>query len=84
MLKKCYFIFIIFSICISFIHTFHTAPTALSDPIYPTNTTYISSYYGYRELFGSLNFHNGLDFAAPQGTNIYAILPRNRDIYWVY
>lgn len=36
--------------------------------------TYISSYFGYREqpLAGASTNHKGMDFAAPQGTPIYA------------
>lgn len=30
--------------------------------ISPVTSTYISSYYGYREIFGSISFHNGIDF----------------------
>lgn len=37
--------------------------------IYPTKYTAISSYYGYRELYG---YHNGIDFLAPEGSEIYA------------
>lgn len=40
--------------------------------IYPTDTTYISSYFGYRNIFGSTSFHSGIDFPMPQGTNVYA------------
>ncbi len=32
----------------------------------------ISSWYGWRTVFGSSNFHKGIDFAAPKGTEIYA------------
>lgn len=38
--------------------------------IYPTSYTDISSDYGYRILYGSSNFHDGIDFLAPQGSNI--------------
>ena len=40
--------------------------------ILPTKYTDISSEYGYRELYGSSNFHNGIDFLAPQGSEVYA------------
>lgn len=41
--------------------------------IYPSDTTIISSEYGYRDLFGKTNFHNGIDFPMPRGSNVYAI-----------
>jgi len=40
--------------------------------IYPTKYTNISSEYGYRILYGNSNFHNGIDFLAPLGSEIYA------------
>lgn len=43
-----------------------------SNFIYPTKYTDISSFYGYRILYGSQNFHNGIDFLAPEGSEIYA------------
>lgn len=43
-----------------------------SNFIYPTIYTDISSEYGYRILYGNSNFHNGIDFLAPLGSEIYA------------
>ncbi len=40
--------------------------------IYPTSYTDISSNYGYRILYDSSNFHDGIDFLAPQGSDIIA------------
>ena len=40
--------------------------------IYPTIYTNISSEYGSRILNGNSNFHNGIDFLAPQGSEVYA------------
>ena len=37
----------------------------------PTNR-YVSSYYGYRNIFGYEEFHTGIDIPAPQGTAIIA------------
>ncbi len=37
----------------------------------PTNR-YISSYYGYRNIFGYKEFHTGIDIPAPERTNIIA------------
>ncbi len=39
---------------------------------YPTEYTDISSFFGYRELYGVSSYHNGVDFLAPLGSNIYA------------
>jgi len=43
-----------------------------SNFIYPTKYTDISSFYGNRILYGNHNFHNGVDFFAPLGSEIYA------------
>lgn len=40
--------------------------------IYPTTYTQISSYYGNTILYGNYNFHNGIDFLAPEGSEILA------------
>lgn len=40
--------------------------------IYPTSYTSISSTYGFRILYGVQNFHNGIDFLAPLGSEIFA------------
>lgn len=39
---------------------------------FPTEYTTISSKYGNRNIFGSNNFHNGIDFLAPQNSKVYA------------
>lgn len=39
--------------------------------VWPTRGT-ISSYFGGRQLYGSYNYHSGLDIAAPYGTAVYA------------
>lgn len=45
----------------------------LSDKFkYPTEYTTISSEYGNRNIFGSIYFHNGIDFLAPQTSKVYA------------
>ncbi len=40
--------------------------------IFPTQYKSISSYFGNRKLYGAPNFHNGVDFLAPQDSPIYA------------
>ena len=74
MFKKFYLIFIFFLVFISFINS--CFPNQQSENnnsyIYPTNITSISSYFGYRELFGKQNFHNGIDFPALKGSPIFA------------
>lgn len=40
--------------------------------IYPTTYTSISSFYGTRELYGKTNFHTGIDFLAPVGSEVLA------------
>lgn len=40
---------------------------------FPTDYLTITSDYGLRELYNMQNFHNGTDFGAPQGTNVYSI-----------
>ncbi|MDD3304483.1 MAG: M23 family metallopeptidase [Clostridia bacterium] len=39
----------------------------------PCDTKIITSDFGYRDLLGNNNFHNGLDFGASMGSNVYAI-----------
>ena len=45
--------------------------TSSNTYMYPTTVTYTSSTFGNRELFG-LSFHDGVDFPAPQGSQIFA------------
>lgn len=75
MFKKFSLFFIIFCFIISFISSFskNTISGDSNILIYPTNTTKISSYFGYRELFGKQNFHNGIDFPVPPSTPVYAV-----------
>lgn len=40
--------------------------------IFPTSYTSISSEFGYRTLYGVSNFHDGIDFLAPQGSDVIA------------
>ena len=39
---------------------------------WPTKSVYITSYYGWRTIFGSRSFHYGIDLRAAVGTSIYA------------
>lgn len=36
------------------------------------DTLHLSSEFGYREIYGNINFHNGIDFPVPENTPIYA------------
>lgn len=67
-MKKYIFILLI----ILSLYSTNSNPNSESKFIYPTNYTDISSEYGYRILYGNSNFHNGIDFLAPQGSEIYA------------
>ncbi len=40
----------------------------------PIKSSYISSYFGFRDLYGKTNFHDGIDFPAPPDTNVYATM----------
>lgn len=39
---------------------------------WPAGTTYVTSYFGWRYLFGARDFHRGIDIGGPGGTSIYA------------
>lgn len=41
--------------------------------IWPTDSTTITSTYGYRTLFGYTALHKGLDIGCPTGSNVYAM-----------
>ncbi len=79
MLKKFYsiFIFFLFIICFLFSNYNNSINFSSNSMILPTDTNInnISSYYGYRELWGSTNFHNGIDFPMVPESNVYATLP---------
>lgn len=71
MFKK-FFVLSFFSISfLSFFISFTTSTSKINF-IFPTKTKNISSYYGYREIFGSISFHNGIDFPLPHMTDVYA------------
>ena len=42
------------------------------DFIFPSKTAYITSDYGFRDIFGSVSFHDGTDFGAPFMSEVYA------------
>lgn len=70
MLKKYFIFFFIFLFFIVFnFSNLHDTSVFY----FPTNYLTITSEYGYRELYGAKNYHNGVDFGAPQGSNIYSI-----------
>ncbi len=72
MFKKFNFFLVFF---ISIYILIHSSNISSNNPIYnyPCKTKYITSYYGYRELYGKLNFHNGVDFGEAQNNNVYSI-----------
>lgn len=78
LIKKFYISFIIFlSIFSIFFSTISDSKANVPDNnddrlFFPINSTKFSSYYGYRDLNGKNNFHDGVDIPATPGTNIYA------------
>src|SRR5574344_1959887 len=75
MFKKFFISFIIFLSIFSFVFSFDTNNTSSDDSFklfFPISSRNFSSTYGYRELFGKSNFHNGVDIPASIGTKIYA------------
>lgn len=78
MFNKIYisFILLISIFCVFFnLSTDTTSNTSFNDNdklYFPINSRNISSYYGYRELFGKRNFHDGVDIPAIPDTKIYA------------
>lgn len=79
MFKKFYISFVIFIsiFCIFFNFNNNKSINNLSNNTnnnlyFPINSRNFSSYYGYRELNGKQNFHDGLDIPAVTGTKIYA------------
>lgn len=77
MFKKIYISFIlsISIFCVFFNLSSNSADISYTDNLklyFPINSRSFSSYYGYRELFGKSNFHDGVDIPATTGTNIYA------------
>lgn len=70
MFKKFSLFLLIFLSVFSFMFTPNT--DTQNTYIKPIQSNYISSYFGYRQLNGKTNFHDGVDFPAPENTNIYA------------
>lgn len=48
-------------------------PLATNPAVWPFPQVHTSSSYGYRYIFGSSNFHTGLDFDLPYGTEIRSV-----------
>lgn len=78
MLKKFYISFIVFLSIFSifFSNLSDSISTTLDNNdtslYFPINSKNFSSYYGYRELNGKQNFHDGVDIPASPGTKIYS------------
>ena len=79
MLKKFYISFIIFLSIFSvfFSNLSDSKSTTLDNNdtslYFPINSKNFSSYYGYRDLNGKSNFHDGVDIPASPGTKIYSM-----------
>lgn len=72
-MKKLFSAIILIAIAIFMTYSVYIIGVFSSNELsYPTEYTAVSSYYGFRLLYGITNFHNGVDFLAPQGSNIYA------------
>lgn len=75
-MKKYTFILILLSFLYIVTQYFNSnlsnASLTSSNFIYPTKYTDISSFFGNRILHENHNFHNGVDFLAPLGSEIYA------------
>ena len=72
MFLKLKYTFILFFIIMSFFSNFNQDFNSNNSYIYPTTSRNITSNFGYRILFGKTNFHDGIDFAIPNGSPIYA------------
>lgn len=76
LLKKFYFIYIIVIILYFYSFSNKNSEKNLQNNnisfIYPTEYTSLSSEYGNRYLYGYQNFHDGIDFLAPQNSLVYA------------
>ena len=83
MLKKFNFVLLFFIVSYIFIISSNSTSNFLTKDAnsnvksptytYPCKATYITSNYGYRELYGKQNFHNGIDFGEFQNNYVYAI-----------
>lgn len=71
-MKKYIVLFILQFIILFFLSLTNNSNDNCNSFIYPTKYTDISSNYGNRILYGNNNFHNGVDFLAPEGSEIYA------------
>lgn len=77
MFKKFYISFVIFisifCVFFNFQNTSDNITSTQNNNLYfPINSRNFSSYYGYRDLNGKRNFHDGLDIPSVPGTKIYA------------
>jgi murein DD-endopeptidase MepM/ murein hydrolase activator NlpD len=77
-LFKKFYIFFTLSLsifCLFFNLSYNTSTSSTTNPnkwYFPIESKNFSSYYGYRDLFGKRNFHDGIDIPEIPGTKIYA------------
>ena len=76
LIKKFFLTFICFLFILCNLFSNYTTNKNSDDMILPTDTNIdnISSYFGYRTLFGSSNFHDGVDFPMVQNSKVYSTL----------
>lgn len=53
-------------------YPYYTTPNSLYIMPLPEGSYTVSDWYGWRTLNGEEQFHKGIDFAAPSGTDVYA------------
>lgn len=70
-MKNKLYIFLVLVFCIISCF-FKSLDLKSTGDIYPTYTESISSYFGYRNIFGSASFHSGIDFPVPENTPVYS------------
>ncbi len=70
-MKHFFNINVTFLVIIFIFSIFTSSSTSKNLFYFPTKFTYITSEFGYRDLYGVINFHDGIDFGAPINSDIY-------------